>query len=78
MRFIDLEAILPRIRNFLADLQVAQDAALAEPNAKRRARIIEANQQRCLPNVYGSMIFVLTSGFRFARSRYKVRICGNS
>jgi len=46
MRFIDLEAILPKIRNLLADLQVAKDAALAEPNAKRRARIIEDNQQR--------------------------------
>ena len=46
MRFIDLEAILPKIRNLLADLQVAQDAALAEQNAKRRARIIEDNQQR--------------------------------
>ncbi|RUV63531.1 MULTISPECIES: hypothetical protein [unclassified Mesorhizobium] len=46
MRFIDLEAILPKIRNLLADLQVAQDAALAEPNAKRRALIIDANQQR--------------------------------
>lgn len=45
MRFIDLEAILPKIRNLLADLQVAQEAALAEPDAKRRARIIEDNQQ---------------------------------
>lgn len=46
MRFIDLETILPRIRNLLADLQVAQDTALAEPNAKRRSHIIDANQQR--------------------------------
>ena len=46
MRFIDLEAIRPKIRNLLADLQVAQDVALAEPNAKRRASIIEAHQHR--------------------------------
>jgi hypothetical protein len=46
MRFIDLETILPKIRNLLGDLQVAQEAALAEPNAKRRSQIIEANQQR--------------------------------
>src|SRR5271166_669407 len=46
MRFIDLEVILPKIRNLLADLQVAQDATIAEPNATRRARVIEANQQR--------------------------------
>lgn len=46
MRFIDLEAILPKIGNHLADLQVAQAAALAEPDAKRRARIIENNQHR--------------------------------
>lgn len=44
MRFIDLEAILPKIRNHLADLQAAQGATLAEPDAKRRARIIEDNQ----------------------------------
>ncbi|UFZ05055.1 hypothetical protein LQG66_01670 [Bradyrhizobium ontarionense] len=45
MRFIDLEAILPKIRSLLSDLQIAQDATLAEPDPKRRARIIEANQQ---------------------------------
>jgi uncharacterized protein (TIGR02646 family) len=46
MRFIDLEAILPRIRNLVADLQAAQVAALAEPNANRRSRLIEAHQRR--------------------------------
>lgn len=46
MRFIDLEAIRPKIRQFLADLQTAQEAALAEPNAQRRAHVIDANQQR--------------------------------
>jgi uncharacterized protein (TIGR02646 family) len=44
MRFIDLEAILPDIRHLLADLQEAQDAVLAEADPRRRARIIEDNQ----------------------------------
>jgi hypothetical protein len=46
MRFINLEDVLPNIRHLLADLQTAQDAALAEPDARRRARIIEDNQNR--------------------------------
>jgi hypothetical protein len=46
MRFINLEDVLPNIRHLLADLQTAQDAGLAEPDARRRARIIEDNQNR--------------------------------
>ena len=46
MRFIDLEAILPAIRPLLADLQAAHAAALAEPDPKLRAQVIEANQPR--------------------------------
>jgi uncharacterized protein (TIGR02646 family) len=45
MRFIDLEAVRPKIRNLLADLQVAHDVVVAEPNATRRARIIMRYQQ---------------------------------
>ena len=46
MRFIDLEAILPAIRPLLDDLQAAQAAALAEPDPKLRAKVIEDNQPR--------------------------------
>jgi uncharacterized protein (TIGR02646 family) len=46
MRFINVEAILPRVRHLLDDLHDAQAAAMAEPNPARRTRLINRNQHR--------------------------------
>lgn len=46
MQYINLEDILPNIRHLLADLQTAQDLIMAEADPRRRAALIEANQNR--------------------------------
>jgi len=46
MRFINLEAVLPHIRDLLADLRAAQQAVMTEADPKRRATLINNNQAR--------------------------------
>lgn len=46
MRFINMEAILPKIRDMQADLTAAQQRVLAEADARRRAILINRNRAR--------------------------------